>query len=493
MKDALAEIKIASRSPAKEAIEAERRAEFDRAVAADIGAEADRRAAAGRKAAAERESEIARRAGVDRGTPDTGQAGGIGTGVVAAKTTLTGQTVPLATSKPDTEPQDGHTSTLDGRAEPLEPAAKNVEDKDQALHRARAAKRRKSALLLILVVTVAAVAAVAWWFLKPKELEAGFLSGNGRIEATEIDASAKSAGRISTILVNEGDFVKRDQVVALMDTKDLDARRAQAIADLAKAQSGIAVTQSKVAQEQSNQAAAAAVVVQRRAELNVAVKRLARSEVLSKEGAASVQDYDNDLAGQQTSAAAVNAGVAQLAAADAAIVTARAQATGALAEVDAAGAAILRIESDIDDSALKSPRDGRVQYRVAQPSEVVAAGGIVLNIVDLTDVYMTLFLPDAAVGRVALGAEVRIVLDAAPQFVIPAKISFVADVAQFTPKTVETASERQKLMFRIKAQIDPALLRRLVQQVKTGLPGVGYVRIDATKTWPNRLAIHVPD
>ncbi len=101
-----------------------------------------------------------------------------------------------------------------------------------------------------------------------------------------------------------------------------------------------------------------------------------------------------------------------------------------------------------------------MQYRIAQPGEVLASGGKVLNLVDLSDVYMTFFLPETVVGRVALGSEVHIVLDAAPQYVIPARVSYVASTAQFTPKTVETASERQKLMFRVKARIDPALLQK---------------------------------
>jgi HlyD family secretion protein len=125
---------------------------------------------------------------------------------------------------------------------------------------------------------------------------------------------------------------------------------------------------------------------------------------------------------------------------------------------------------------------------VAQPGEVLSAGGRVLNLVDLSDVYMTFFLPTAQAGRIAIGSDVRLVLDAAPQYVIPAKVSFIADVAQFTPKTVETEEERQKLMFRVKARISPELLKKHVQQVKTGLPGMAYVRTDLSAEWPARLA-----
>ena len=173
--------------------------------------------------------------------------------------------------------------------------------------------------------------------------------------------------------------------------------------------------------------------------------------------------------------AAVHAARAQVTAAAAAIEAARAAQVGAQSAVEAAQATVARIDADLADSELRAPRAGRVQYRVAQPGEVLGAGGKVLNMVDLADVYMTFFLPEQAAGRVALGQDVRIILDAAPQYVIPAAVSFVASTAQFTPKTVETASERQKLMFRVKAQISPELLHKHLQQVKTGLPGVAWI------------------
>ena len=128
-----------------------------------------------------------------------------------------------------------------------------------------------------------------------------------------------------------------------------------------------------------------------------------------------------------------------------------------------------------------------MQYRVAQLGEVLAAGGRILNLVDLGDVYMTFFLPTAEAGRVTMGSDVRLVLDAAPQYIVPAKVTFVADVAQFTPKTVETEEERQKLMFRIKARISPELLRKNIRNVKTGLPGMAYVQLDQNADWPATL------
>ena len=342
-------------------------------------------------------------------------------------------------------------------------------------------------------VVLAALAAVfvLWKLLKPADAPNGIVSGNGRIEAVEVDVSAKSPGRIREILVDEGDFVKPGQIVAHMDTDVLSAQKAEAEAQLAQALNAIQIAESQVAQQQSNRAAAQAVVRQRAAELGVARKRLARSETLASEGATPVQERDDDQAQAEGAAAVVEAARAQLAAVDSAITTARSQVIGARSNVDAVRATIQRIEADLRDGDLKAPTAGRVQYRVAQPGEVVGGGGRVLNLVNLGDVYMTFFLPETVVGKVAIGSDVRIVLDAAPDMVIPAKVSFVADVAQFTPKTVETESERQKLMFRVKAQIDRRLLERYITQVKTGLPGLAYVRVDPRVEWPARLAVKV--
>lgn len=340
-----------------------------------------------------------------------------------------------------------------------------------------------------LAVVVAALGFVLWPLLKPAGLPEGIIGGNGRIEAVEIDVSAKSPGRIHDIVADEGQFVTAGQVVAHMDIDVLKAQQAEAEAQLAQAISGIQTAESQVAQRQSERAAALATVRQREAELQAARKRFARSETLAREGATPVQERDDDQAQAEGAAAAVEAARAQLAAVDASVETARSQVIGARSNVDAARATIERIQADIRDSDLRAPRAGRVQFRVAQPGEVVAGGGRVLNLVDLTDVYMTFFVPETVAGRVGIGSEVRIVLDTAPDYPIPATVSFVADVAQFTPRTVETESERQKLMFRVRARIDPALLRRNIAHVKTGLPGMAYIRIDPRASWPDRLAL----
>ncbi|OIQ65366.1 multidrug resistance protein MdtN [mine drainage metagenome] len=340
---------------------------------------------------------------------------------------------------------------------------------------------------MAIVLVLASSGYYGWQKFGHRNLPDGIASGNGRIEAVEIDVSTKTPGRIREILVNEGDFVTAGQVLARMDTDQLEAQRRQATAQLRRAVVSVDTAKSLVNQREAERTAAVAVLAQREAQLDIADRKLARSEQLIKTSAVSQQVLDDDRAADQGAKAAVAAAHAQVAASEAAISAAKALVIDAGAAVDAAQAAIESITVEINDSTLTSPRDGRVQYRVAQPGEVLSAGGRVLNLVDLGDVYMTFFLPTAQAGRVAIGADVRLVLDAVPQYVIPAKATFVADVAQFTPKTVETEEERQKLMFRVKAHISPELLRKYIQQVKTGLPGMAYVQLDPKIEWPTRL------
>lgn len=346
----------------------------------------------------------------------------------------------------------------------------------------------KKYVFIVAAALIAAGGYYAWQKLNNNSLPEGIASGNGRIEAVEIDISTKSPGRIRQILADEGDFVNAGDVLAQMDTDQAESQRRQAEAQLRRAEISIETARSLVAQREAEQKAAAAIIAQREAQLDAAQRRLVRSQQLSESRTVSQQILDDDRANARGVEAAVSAAKAQLAATEAGISAAKAQVVDAEAAVDAAKAAISTIAVEINDATLKAPKPGRVQYRVAQPGEVISAGGRVLNLVDLSDVYMTFFLPTAQAGQVAIGAEARIVLDAAPQFVIPAKISFVADVAQFTPKSVETEEERQKLVFRVKAKIPQELLQKHIQQVKTGLPGTVYVKLNSEATWPQNLA-----
>lgn len=342
------------------------------------------------------------------------------------------------------------------------------------------------------IAVVAIISGLLWYTLRPTGLGDGFASGNGRIEATDVDVSSKLPGRIASIDVEEGQFIQPGQIIARMDTQVLEAQLAQAQAQMRQAQNSQRTAGAQVRLRESEKVTAEAIVRQRQAEVSAAQKRHARSAILVKRNAMAQQQLDDDLARLQSAQAALAAAQSQVISAEAGIAAAQSQVIEAQSAVEATQASVTRLQIDIEDSQLKAPRGGRVQYRIAEPGEVIGAGGKVLNLVDLSDVYMTFFLPEQQAGRVALGAEVRLVIDAIPQYVIPAKVSYVASVAQFTPKTVETANEREKLMFRVKARLDPQLLQRHLTQVKTGVPGVAYLRLDPQVEWPEDLAIKVP-
>jgi len=339
------------------------------------------------------------------------------------------------------------------------------------------------------VLVVAAGAVYAWRSARPHEPGPGFVSGNGRIEATEVDVATRMPGRVAEVLVEEGDTVRAGQVVARMDPDVLQAQRAEAAAAERQAGDAVSGALAQLAMRRSDEAAAAALVVQRESELDAARRRLARSATLAAHGAAALQELDDDRARVRATAAAVEAAQAGRTAAHAAVEAAAAQAVGARSAVATAAAATARIDADLRDTVLTAPRAGRIQYRLAQPGEVLPAGGKIVNLIDLSDVYMTFFVPETAAGRIALGTEVRLRLDAAPDYVVPASVTYVASAAQFTPKSVETASERQKLMFRIKAQVDRRVLERHASQVKAGVPGVAWVRLDRRVPWPPELAL----
>ena len=349
--------------------------------------------------------------------------------------------------------------------------------------------KQKPKYLVPTILVVAAVAAYfAWTKLDTPALPEGIVGANGRIEATEIDIAALTGGRIADIAAAEGQVVNAGDVLVQMDVVQLNAQKRQAEAQLRRASIAIETAKAMVAQAEAQERAAEAAVDQAQAMADAAAQKLARSEQLVKTNAVSQQVLDDDRAKDREAKAGVAAAEASHAAALAGITSAQAQVVDAEAAIDAAKASIDSITASIDDATLVAPRSGRIQYLVAQEGEVVGSGGRILSLVDLGDVYMTVFLPTSQAGRVQIGSEVRLTLDAAPGIVIPATVSYVADVAQFTPKTVETAKEREKLMFRVRAKVDPELLSRYVAYVKTGLPGMAYLKTLPDAEWPASLA-----
>lgn len=322
--------------------------------------------------------------------------------------------------------------------------------------------------VLVGLVLIACIAgAIRYWRNRDRsEFPAEIVSGNGTIEADQIDISTKYPGRIYEILVGEGDLIEPGQILARMDSTELETQLVKAKAQLATAREMVVESQ--------------AMITQRESVLLLTEQELARTLPLIKKGAISKQTGE-----QRTSAR--DSAKAALASAKAHLMTSK-------SNVDAAQAGVAQIQTQLDEYVLKSPVKGRVLYKLAETSEVLGAGGKVLTLLDLSEVYMEIFLPSTVASRLSIGAEARITIDATSnEFAIPAVVSFVSPKAQFTPKEVETLSERQKLMFRVKIRIPQELVIRHIEKVKTGVRGMGYVRVDDSVAWPKFLEKRYPE
>jgi HlyD family secretion protein len=292
----------------------------------------------------------------------------------------------------------------------------------------------------------------------------GIFKTNGRLEATQVDVAAKYPGRLIDITVEEGSEVKAGQVVGRVSSPEYEAQLRAAQSNLEKARQARAEAES--------------LIDQRKAVLAAAKSDFERGQELVAKQIITQQTFDQRRRNFESAEASVAGAVAQREQADAAIQSAQAE--------------VERIESILHDLILVSPRTGRVQYQLARNGEVVAAGGKVFTILDLHDVYMTVFAPAVVAGRLEVGGEARIILDPVPEYVVPASVSFVAADAQFTPKTVETKDEREKLMFRVKLQLDADVLKQYSRRVKTGVRGLGVVRTNTATAWPEDLQVKLP-
>jgi HlyD family secretion protein len=288
----------------------------------------------------------------------------------------------------------------------------------------------------------------------------GFAFGNGRIESEEVGIAAKVAGRLIQIYVNEGDIVEQGQMLAKLDTNELEAK--------------LKLFNAQIQQAKESKNYSLAIVEQKQSEFALANENYLRAKNLFEKKAISLLQYQQEESAYKSARAAQKAANANVAQANEAINVAMAQAE--------------TIKVNIADSTLYAPIKGRILYKLAQNGEIIGSAKNVLIMLNLLETYMTIFLPTSEAGVVNYGSEVRIILDALPNIAIPAKVTFVSPKAQFTPKQIETQDEREKLMFRIKATVDYNLLKNHIEDVKTGLPGVAYIRLDKTLEWPKNLS-----
>jgi HlyD family secretion protein len=319
--------------------------------------------------------------------------------------------------------------------------------------------RWRRILLVAVAVAAGAAGGIYWVARSGPEVPPYIAWSNGRLEADEIEIDTKSAGRVAAVLADEGDVVHAGQVVARMDTRDLEASLRQAEAQIDQAEHGIAAVRAELDQANS--------------QVTLTAQELQRARALLPKGYQTQEVVDQRQSQFNVARAAAN--------------TAQARIDTAAATRDAAIHSAELIRVNIADGTLVAPKDGPIQYRLANMGEVLGAGGRVFAMLDMSYVYMDIFLPTAETGRIALGADARIVLDAQPDVAMPAKVVFVASQNQFTPKMVETRSERERLMFRVRVRIDPALARTRATQIRSGLPGLAYVLLDPQRAWPAAL------
>lgn len=312
---------------------------------------------------------------------------------------------------------------------------------------------------LALLGIAAAAGGIYWWEHRAPAIPAGIAWSNGRIEADEIDIQTKFAGRVAVLYADEGDIVSRGQFVAEMDTRDQQD----------------ALHRDEATAQQADKALdeARANILQQQAAVELARKQVARTERLLKNDYATHELYDQQKQQLDGALAAQMMAVARLGQAEQAAAAARHQ--------------VALDRTNIADNSLVAPKDGRIAYRISNVGEVLGAGGKVFTMLDFSYVYMDVYLPMAEAGKVRIGDEARIVLDARPDRPIPARVSFLANQAQFTPKAVETKSERDKLMFRVRVRLDEQQARAFIDSAGTGLPGLAYIRIDPSVSWPAQL------
>jgi HlyD family secretion protein len=309
--------------------------------------------------------------------------------------------------------------------------------------------------LALLVLVGGGAGYLVWQAHRAPAIPAYIVYGNGRLEADPIDIATKFAGRIAQVRADEGDRVAAGQALAVMDTSDLDQT-------LKKGEAQVELAQKTIEEAKAN-------LENAKTSSLLAQQEIERTAKLVKTGFATRELLDQRKQTLDGARLAQQAAEHRVAQAEKALKAAEHEAE------------ITRV--NIADNTLVAPRDGRIQYRVANVGEVLPAGGKVFTMLDTAYVYMDVYLPTLQADKVRIGAEARILLDAYPDRPIPAKVSFLADQAQFTPKMVETRDDRDRMMFRVRVRIDPERARADADAVRSGLPGVAYVKTDDKAPW----------
>ena len=284
----------------------------------------------------------------------------------------------------------------------------------------------------------------------------------GYVEATEVRVAPEVGGRIVELAVDEGDRVEAGTVIARLDTSDIEiairraeAERAQAVAQLRLLQAGARAEEIRQARAQAESAQADVTAAE--SELKSAAADLARFEALLASNAGSRKQRDDAVTRREVAAARVEAARERARAAGEGLARVRAGArreelAAAQARIDGVDAQIAALRKSQADAVVKSPVAGTITARLADLGELLAPRTPLLVVTDLDRAWANVYVDAPVVPRLSLGQTIALVTDANQR--IEGKITFISPKAEFTPRNVQTAEERTKLVYRIKVTTD---------------------------------------
>jgi HlyD family secretion protein len=284
----------------------------------------------------------------------------------------------------------------------------------------------------------------------------------GYVEATETRVASQVPGRVDQVHVREGDRVAAGAPIAVLSTVDVDLalRRARAERDQATAQ--VRLLEAGARREDIDQAAAqveAAEAERRAAEAELAAARREeeRFERLVRNHAGAAKQRDDAVARRELAESRLAAAADRVTAARAVVARLRAGArpeelAAARARVAAIDAQVAALEHDRAEATIAAPTAGIISARLVEPGELVARGAPLVVIIDLDRAWANAYVEEPALGTIAIDQPATVVTDAGQR--LPGRVTFISPRAEFTPRNVQTADERAKLVYRVKVAVD---------------------------------------
>jgi HlyD family secretion protein len=320
----------------------------------------------------------------------------------------------------------------------------------------------KDRRLILVPIALVVIALVGWVILNRNSDDAAVIGASGTIEGTEADLGFQLGGRVAEVLVREGDAVRAGQILARLDQAELEARKSAAVAQAEAARALLAELERGARPEELRQSQSSVAAAERRMQESESV--LARTRRLFEGGAVSREALDHAETAHTVARAQYQQAREQHTLVNTGPRTERIDAQRAL--VRQANAAVAQVQATIDNASIRAPFAGVVTVRHREPGESTAAGAPVLTVMNTHDRWVRIYVREDQVGRIGIGQSARITSDSHPGKYFDGRVTFIASEAEFTPRNVQTAQERVKLVYAVKVTIvgDQAM------QLKPGVP-----------------------